>query len=457
MSGLLDSLSVASRALDVQRMGMDVIGQNIANVNTPGYTKRTLSLTEVGASDPTNAGGGVTVESVTAARDPFVESSIRVQSSAVASQGAVADSLSAVETALGQPGSSIDASISSFYDAWSTLANDPTSASSRDAVVSQGQTLATDLNTLAGQLSTAQLNADEQVRSGVDQINRLTTQIASINAAIAQPNADADTLKDQLTTVLGTLAGLANVNVTTEANGTADVSMGNGLALVQGANATALGVTPSGPQGLAQITLGDQTITSDVTGGSMGGQLQVRDTLVPGYQQQLDQLAFDLGTQVNAQQKAGFDATGTAGGDFFSLPASAAGAAAAITVDPTLAANSQLVAASSTGAVGDNQNALAMVALQDQPTLAGGTASAAQLWSQLVYNVGADASDAQSAQTTSQAVLDQLTTLRDATSGVSIDDQAAMLMQYQRAYEATARYFSTISTTLDALMAMVTS
>ena len=457
MSGLLDSLSAASNALNAQTMGMDVVSQNIANVNTPGYTRRTLTLAETPPVGASNIGGGVTVTGVSAARDTYVESSIRDQSSTAARNGTVSDSLTVIETALGQPGASLDASITSFYDAWSGLASDPSSPSARDAVVQQGQVLATNFNALAGQLTSAQQDADAQVRGSVDQVNRLTGQIASLNAQITAPNgANVEGLKDQRTLALGTLAGLVNIQTTEQADGGVNVMVGQGRLLVAGSTNYAMGLDTTGANGFAQVTANGQTITSELTGGSMGGAIAVRDTLIPGYQQQLDQLAFDFGTQVNAEQHAGFDATGTAGADFFTLPGSQGGAAAAITVDPGLAANSQLVAASATGTVGDNQNALAVAASRDQQTLAGGTASAMQLWSQLVYTVGADTVGAQSAQSASQSVVDQLTKLRDATSAVSIDQEATSLMQYQRAYEASAKYFSVVNATLDALMNMVT-
>jgi flagellar hook-associated protein 1 FlgK len=179
----------------------------------------------------------------------------------------------------------------------------------------------------------------------------------------------------------------------------------------------------------------------------------VRDTLVPGYQNQLDQLAYDVATQVNTISQAGFDAKGNAGGNFFSAPGAVAGAAAALAVNPAVQADSSLVVASSTGAAGDNGAATAIADLRNGAIVNGSTPVDA--WGQLVYAVGSDVSTAQSGSTTSGQIVQQLQALQAQTSGVSMDEEAASLMKFQRSYEASARYFTTVVTTLDTLMAMV--
>jgi flagellar hook-associated protein 1 FlgK len=203
------------------------------------------------------------------------------------------------------------------------------------------------------------------------------------------------------------------------------------------------------------ITLGDVDITSALRGGRLGGWLHVRDTVFPGYVSRLDRLAWDLAAAVNGVHAAGFDATGAPAGDFFAPLGGIAGAAAALAVDPALVADSRLVAASSTGEAGDNQTARALAALRDAAVTAGGTMHVFDAWSELVFAVGSDAAAARAAQSGHALVLRQLEQLRAQTSGVSYDEEAAHLMRYQRAYEASARYFTTIVDTIDTLMEMV--
>src|SRR5262249_55230684 len=202
-------------------------------------------------------------------------------------------------------------------------------------------------------------------------------------------------------------------------------------------------------------TLQDVDVTSQLTGGEIGGMLQVRDTLVPAYQAQLDQLAYSVATQVNTLHQAGTRLTRAPNQTFFTPPPGATGAASSLAVDSTLAGDPKLVAASSTGTAGDNQTALAIAKLQSTGFVGANGATPSDAWSQLVYTVGQDTAAATSAQTNQQQVITQLTQLRDAVSKVSTDDEAAQLIKYQQAYLANARYFSVINNTLDNLMTMV--
>ena len=454
MVNLMNSLSTASQSLDAQQFGLDVTGQNIANVNTAGYTKRSVDLVETtmpgGASD-----GGVTIAGSTAQRDSFLEARLRSLQSPLALDGAVSDSLSIVQTSLGSAGSSLDASFAAFFQSFAALAQDATSATSRTGVVSTGQQLAGQFNSLAAQFSASRQQADAQVRGGVNQINTLAAQIASLNGTIASANgADVNSLRDQRDVALSSLAKLSNIGVMTRPDGAVDVTIGNGRALVVGATSYALTATSTPPNGETSVGINGLDITGELTGGQMGGWLNVRDTLIPGYQAQLDQLAFTTVQQVNAAHQAGTDANGNTGNNFFTPLATASGAAAAIAVDPALAADSSRTAASSTGTAGDNQTAKAIAALGDAHIASGGTATLTQGWSQLVYQVGSDAQTAQSNQQAHQSVLSAVQQLRDSVSGVSLDDEATALMTFQRGYQANAKYFSTVNTILDVLMGM---
>jgi flagellar hook-associated protein 1 FlgK len=455
MSGLFDSLAAASNALNAQRAGLDVVGQNLANVNTVGYTRRVIDLAEVPPTDPLSAGRGVEVVQIQALRDAYVEARIRREQQGQASNNSVVDALSEVEGAVGAPGDSLDASITSFFNSFSTLANDVTSAPARDGVVAQGRALAQGFNDLSARLTESQRNADTSIGAAVDEINRLAAQVAQLNGEIANRGPDLETLRDQRGVALARLAELAGVDVIERQDGLVDVTIGQGHALVIGANGYTVDAAAAPPSGFLRLSSGGADITGQITSGTVGGLLSVRDTIVPGYLNNLDQLAFDFAAQVNALHQTGFDATGAAGGDFFAPLATVAGAAANLSVDPAVAADSGRVAASATGAAGDNQIARAIAGLRDARVMSGGTATASQAWARFAYTVGLDITSARSASDTHTSILQQLQQLRDQTSGVSMDEEAAQLMRFQRAYEANARYFSTIVDTIDAVLNMV--
>jgi flagellar hook-associated protein 1 FlgK len=452
MSDLLSNLSLAANSMAAQQAGLQVAGQNIANVNTPGYTKRAVELGAVAPTDALSAGNGVDVVAITAARASLLESQLQHEQPAQGRAGAMADSLSQIETALGTVGNSVDASLTQFYSAFSRLAQDPTSGVARQQVTVQAQSLATAFNGVAARLATAQGNADAQVKSNVDQINLLATQIASLNVSMSTGSATSgEAVKDKLGVALSTLSGLIDISVVPRSDGGADVSVGNGHALVIGANTYQIGVTPKAGSGLADLTSSGAVITGQVTGGAIGGLLQVRDVLLPGYMTRLDQLAHDVATSVNAAHQAGFDLNGTAGGNFFAPPAAVAGAASSMAVSASILNNPSLIAAASTATPGDNQNANAIASLQ-QAMLGGGSTNPVDTWGALVYRVGTDAQSASGDKTTRDEVVKQLQTLRDQVSGVSLDEEAASIMKFQSAYAANARYFSAVETSLSVLM-----
>lgn len=452
MSGLLDSLASASNALIAQRMGLDVVGQNLANINTPGYSRRTLDLAEVASTDALNAGRGVTVLGVRALHDQFVDARLRSEQGDTGHDAALAQVLGTIEAATGLPGAGLDARLTAFFDAFQALSNDPTSAVARDSVMRQGVDLSAAFHDLVGQLSASAQDADTAVRASVDEVNSLATELAALNARIATSPFGTETLRDRQGVILQRLGELADVSTLQRPDGGVDVTLTSGRAIVIGETAYAL--KTSGP-GMATISLEGVDVTSELSGGRIGGLLRARDVIVPGYINQIDQLAYDLATAVNATHATGFDATGAAAGNFFTVPASVAGAANGMSVDAAILANSGRIAASATGALGDNGVARQLAAMRTQTITAGGTQSAIDAWGSFTYSIGTDLAGAQAGQASHAKIVTQLQALQAQASGVSYDEEAANMMRYQRAYEANARYFTTISDTLDTLMEMV--
>lgn len=449
---LLSSLTTVTNALAAQNLGLDVVGQNLANINTPGYARRSLELQSVAPGTVLEPGRGVEVAGIRAFRDAMVDARVWREHGGSAHDGAIADMLATVEILAGLPGHSLDAELQRFFSAFQSLADDPTSPVARDIVVREGQNLGGAFRSLSSALLELQRDADGNVRSQVQEVNKLAAELAELNRRIGASESDIDTLRDRQSVILDRLGELAGVSVISREDGGVDVTIPSGQAIVIGANAYLLETSPAG---LASISLGGFTVTSALTGGSIGGLLQVRDALVPGYLSSLDQLAYDVATAVNAIHSTGFDATGAAAGNFFTPLAGAAGAAGMLFVEAALELDPQRVAASATGAIGDNGIARSLAALRNAQIAGGGTRTAVEAWSDYLFTVGSDAADARAAEASHQQILIQLQGLQAQISGVSADEEAAHLMRFQRAYEANARYFQTILSTLDTLMDMV--
>ena len=444
---------MAARSLQTHQYAMNVTGQNIGNLNTPGYTRRVVDLAPV----PPTAGGGVEVEGVRAVRDTLLERRLLQQVPLDARDAAIADALAIVETTLGAPGEGIDANLDRFFNAFAELAQNPTSSVARREVEVAAHSLATSFNETADRLESSRRDADARIRGVVDEINDLTTRIAAINAALpsARANGSALTLEDQQAQLVRRLSELADVNVLSREDGGVDMTIGSGRPLVLAANVYAVGMTPTPPSGYAALTSEGSPITSEITGGTLGGLLQVRDTMIPDYLTSLDSLAFQTAASVNALHTAGFDLAGGAGGAFFSYataPLGSTGAARALRLDPAIVADNSLIAAASVAISGDNGTARAISALRHERVLDGNTATLIDGWADFVYRVGSDTQAAADSRDTHEAITREVDAMRDQVSGVSLDEEALNLLKFQRAYEANAKFFTAVDDMLVTLL-----
>jgi flagellar hook-associated protein 1 FlgK len=450
---LFGMLGTTARALDAQRFGLDVVGNNLANVNTQGYSRRVVDLGAVAPTDRFSAGNGVEVLGVRSLRERLYDQRLFDELPLEQQQAAMADALGLAEVALGQPGQSLDAALSNFFDAFAELADAPQSATARQQVVAEGQALAGAFNGMASRLSDAARATDARVRGDVQTVNELTARIASLNESIASSDASQTLqLRDEQTEAVKKLSGLLGTQVLELADGTVQVSTRSGRPLVIGPNAYTLSVASAPPNGFAQIVANGVDVTSEITSGHLAGLIQVRDQQVPAYRAQLDALAYGVATEVNAVHTVGYDLNGVAGVPFFQPPAGTTGAAAAMQMNAAVVADPTLVAAAGLPVAGDNQVARHLANLRDAGIVGGVTPDAA--WSAIVYRVGSDVHEADTEQATREGIVNQIEQLRDSVAGVSIDEEAAMMMRFQRAYEANARFFTVIDETLQTLLSL---
>ena len=459
MSSLFSSLTSAARALDAQRFGLDVTGQNIANVNTPGYTRRTIDMAAVPPESNRTAGRGVDVIGVRAVRDVMIERRLQQELPSQRREAALADVLSVVEVALGKPGESIDGAFDRFFDAFAALSQSPSSSVARQEVLLQSESLADAFRDMAERIALAQRDTDQQVTSAGQDVNDLAARIAKINETIGRTGEAVGGilhLQDEQAVLVRQLTEIVDVAVFKRADGGVDITIGNGRALVIGENDYAVETSVVG--GVSHIFSAGVDITSEISAGKVGGLIYARDVLLPGYQTSLDQLAHEFVTQVNTLHAAGVGADGGTGRNLFTFsPAivGSAAAASAIAVDPAVAADADLVAAAGPAApVGDNTTARELAALR-QTRVFGGSATLHDAWGQLVYRAGRDSQSAKNEQQSREEIVNQVDALRDQVSGISLDEEAVNLLKYQKAYEANARFFRAIDTTLDTLLGIL--
>ena len=443
MGGLNTALNIGMQALDVSEAALNTIGNNIANANTPGYTEETVDVSSnpITLSGGDITGGGVTLDQVTSSRDELLNQQIQQQTALQGSANEVSTLLDQAQTYFGDTGTDIASELTSFSSSLAALSASPSSASTQQTVLTAGQNLAQAFNSTAAGLTSVQSEADSDVTSSVSQINSLTQQIAQLNGELTQSASSGQNggvIEDQRDELVQQLSNLVGVSVSQSSEGEV-ITTGNGTPLVMGSQSFNL-QTATGANGLQEVEDSNgNDITSNLSGGELGGALQVANQTIPGYLTQLNTLATQFATAMNAAQAEGTDSNGNAGQPFFSLPAGGANAAAGISV--ALTSPSQ-IAISSDGSAGSNGNVANLSAVLTTALPSGETA--ANTYASLVYQVGNDASNASADSTAVGQSLLQLTNQQGSVSGVSIDDETANLIRYQTAYEAGARIVSTI-------------
>jgi flagellar hook-associated protein 1 FlgK len=444
MSGLFGTLSTALSGLSVSQDEMATTSNNVANANTPGYSRE---VTDIAAGDPIEEGAigygtGVVLQKIESLRDPILQIQIHQATGQNSSLNAALTELQQIQSQFASSSTGIGADISNFFNSLQQLSPDPTSVTLRQGVLTAAGTLATDLNTAAQSLQTQRSDIDQNVVQSVSQVNSLTSQIASVDQQIAtlqNAKQGTGTLVDTQNNLIQQLSGLIGVAVIKTDQGIS-VATANGTALVSGSQSFALS-TQLGTNGVQHILSGAQDITNSLTGGSLAGLIQVRDQEIPAISGSLDQLAAGLATNLNAANAMGTDLNGVVGGNIFATPpAGGVGAAATMTVTMT---DPSLIAASSDGTVGSNGNLANLSAVATEPLANGQTPI--NTYADLVSQVGSDTANTSADADSSSLILQQLNDENGSISGVSLDEEASNLIQYQTAYQAAAHVVSTIN------------
>ena len=327
-----DILRTGLSGLLAFQRALTTTGNNIANANTPGYSRQRVDLS---ARRPEGfgygfVGTGVDVVTIRRIVDQFAINQSRTADSAFGRFDTFSNYATQVDNILGDPSTGLSSGLTTFFNAWQDVANDPASLSSRQALVSQAEAIADRFRSTASRLDTIASDVNARIGGAVRDINQLATSIASLNAdildaaGVGQPPND---LIDQRDSLLGELAKITNITVLEEGDGALNVFIGNGQALVL--RSQALGVTtaqnafdPSQLDIVYQGANGNQVITAGMKGGGeLGGLLDVRANLLDPARNSLGQLATALAVSVNTQHREGMNLLGTLGSDLFSVGA----------------------------------------------------------------------------------------------------------------------------------------
>jgi len=342
---IFPSLSIASSSLQAQQSAIDVVAHNIANANTPGYSRQSAELATLSPEKIQNLtfGRGVELQSVQRIVDPIINDAMVVNSSQTAYWNSLNDGLNAVENVFGSLSSTgLASALDEFFLSWQQMSNNPQDSGQKFNVQAKTTTVINNIVTMSSQLSNAQASADTKINDNLAAANLLLTNIASLNGQITRQEnvaqggtASANDLRDQRDTAIRELAKIVPLQVVNSGENGVLVQSSNGDLLVQDNVARQLGRGPVGANGFGSIIIADTgaELSGTLTNGSIGGLLELRDTKLNNYLTQIDSIAANMIFAVNQ-----IHANGNPGAGLTSITSQEAGNATIPLNDPLQAA-----------------------------------------------------------------------------------------------------------------------
>lgn len=451
MSNLFTSLGSAAETLRVFERGLTVVQNNVANASTPGYVRQTQPFSSKAFDLAGGLAGGVEAGDLQSSRNRFAEQAVWRYQSGYGYHSQRNASLSSLESAF-QIGSGVGVAghLDGLFKAFSQLSIAPNDASLRQNALDQARNVAISFNQMSTNFANADHEMARQVGTTVDQINALGERLAHVNA---QRRSSFTSVQDtgldaELHNLLEELAGLTDFISIPQSDGSVSVFVGGQTLLVAGDRLFSLS-DHSTPAGTVIQDHEGKDITGQVISGKLAALVEVRNVMLPSYQARLNTLAASVADQVNTVLAGGIDATGNP--PLVNLFSYASPGDAAATIS-TAALSAGDLALALPSAPNGNGNVLNLVALANAATTAGETFT--NYYGHIAIQAGRDLSATMQAQQTAQQALDQSRVFRADISGVSLDEEAALMLQYQRSYQAMAQMFTTVNQMLDTLMGM---
>ncbi len=537
-------LGTALTGLMAFQRSMQTTSNNVANVNTEGYSRQDTNLTTNPSSYSAGnfVGNGVDVSTITRNYDQFINNNIRSSASSLGDASAFQAMTAQVDNLLANPESGMSNAIKSFFNSVNGVASDPTSIPARQVMVIDAKNLSTQFNTVSSRLDTLRAQNNAKMQESVDKINSLTQNIADLNTKIATLTSGGGTqtpneLLDQRDTMLAQLAGHIDVATLSRPDGSIDVFIGQGQALISGDARSKLSLSNSTTDVMQKtVLMNGYDVSSQFASGALAGAIKFRDQVLDPAQQQLGLVAAGIGQAFNEIHTKGVDLNGAAGKTMFTfepeqipvfssignaggylkasfdpatinqlqasdyrldyaagsytltrlsdntkvmlptggLPATVDGmtitqvtppaGTSSFIIRPTyLAARNinavitdprDIAAASANGDSGDNSNALALANLENQGLLFGGS-TFAQSYQTLVSKVGASADAANVSLSAQKALNNQAIEARASFAGVNLDEEAANLVKFQNAYQASSQVIAISRSLFDSLLGAI--
>lgn len=492
----LFGMEIGKRSIMAQQTALEVTGHNMANANTPGYTRQIPNLvTTIPYHTPalTNSnkagqlGTGVKVADIERIRDVFLDQQIRNEAKTAGYWDSIHDALAKMEVILNEPSSDgLRAVMDMYWESWQDLTAYPESEAVRSTVAQRGLALADAFNHMHKQLTELREDLNASVEIKVNEINTITKQISDLNAQILniqiagkQPN----DLEDKRDLLLDQLSQIIDIKTFTDHNGMVAVQLG-GRTLVQGRDYTEL-TTEQDSQGMHLVIWADTKVRARIESGELRGYLDARGKtnlsqekdpseyreIVPNLLDDLNKLAETIIKRTNEIHRNGFSLNNTGGtpdgANFFTEPTGTnIEWADIIKVEDDIINDPMNIAAAQdptfdliTGEqmnFGDSRIAMAIANLKhDYNTGVGmpiSDATVDDFWRSVCANIGVRSQESVRMLDNQIVLLSELTNKKEAVSGVNLDEEVINMIKFQHAYNAASRFITTMDEAIDVIV-----
>jgi len=462
MSGI-SILNIAKDALLSHQTAINLTGANVANVDTPGYSRQRPIFQSVGSVEMGTGQIqiGVEIEKIERMYDQFLEVQINEQMHGFGYDETRKEELGKIEIIFNETqGGGINELLSEFWNAWGDLSENPSGQPERVALASISQNLAYMFRSYGNDLISIQDSANVQIYDLMGQVNNYLTDIADLNEKITQMTTgrgDTNDLRDKRSELMKGLAEIIDYQYIEDASGSVNIFLSNGTSIVEGGKTWQLNVKANPTNSFYyDIVLADdpneESINNVINSGQMAGFLEIRDTTAANYLNRLNNLVASIVSEVNTQHGLGYDLDQNLGGDFFDPTMIEA---KNMCVSANILSDINKIAASET-VNGDGGNAINLGALKDtNVTIAGETATFNSHYSSLMARIGQDVADGSRKYDHSSSFMDQLVNKKENISGVSVDEEMINLMKYQMGYNSAAKLCSVADELIDTLLSLV--
>ena len=326
---MANTLGIGTTALSALQRAISTTGQNIANVNTDGYSRQSVTFSARPAQDigAGYLGSGVQVTSIDRAYNQFLANDVQQRTASSGYYSLYANAAERVDSMLGDPSTSITQAMDSFFASAEAVANSPTSLPERQVMLSNAETLVQRFDYIVGRVDDVTKEMNSQIAGAVSEVNQLAGGIATLNEEIAKVSGRTgglpNDLLDQRDALIVQLSSLVDTKTVAQDDGSLNVFIGRGQPLVTGAVAETLATQTDPDLGstsivtLSAFVAGSSDVSDFLTGGKLGAALTVTDEVVNPTRRELNLLAVGFAETVNAIQEGGDDLQGVNGTALF--------------------------------------------------------------------------------------------------------------------------------------------